>query len=66
MHLLCKHRRLCLLVSTAGWLFVSNCLAAFERNLDILASPEAAGNLAAAPYSAVAGLLNFLAHFARG
>ena len=45
-----------------GLLFISGCLAAFERNLDILFSPEADGNLAIAPYSAVAGLLEFLSN----
>jgi hypothetical protein len=56
-----------------GWLFaapgillINSCMAATERGLDTLLSPEAAGNLAGAPYSAVAGLLSFLMRLAHG
>lgn len=61
-----KTHRLYLLAPALGLVFISNCLAAVERNLDILLSPEAAGNLVAAPYSAVAPVLEFLLRFARG
>jgi hypothetical protein len=60
------YRRLWLLGPAMGLLFISNCMAALERNVDILLSPEAAGNIAVAPYSAVAPLLEFLAQVARG
>ena len=66
MHRIRIYRRLCLLGPAVGLLFISNCLATLERNLDILLSPEAAGNITAAPYSAVAPLLEFLARVARG
>jgi hypothetical protein len=62
MYRMRTYRRLCLLGPGMGLLFISGCLAAFERNLDILLSPEAAGNIAIAPYSAVAGLLNILSN----
>jgi hypothetical protein len=55
-----RFRRFCLLTPTLGVLFVSSCLAAMERNVDILLSPAAAGNIEVVPYSAVAGLLDFL------
>ena len=60
MHRLRTYRRLCLLGPAMGILFINGCLAAFERNLDILLSPEAAGNINIAPYTAVAGLLDLL------
>ncbi len=66
MYRLRTYRRLYWLVPSAGLLFVSNCMAAFERNLDILLSPQAAGNIGVAPYSAVAGLLDLLVRLARG
>ncbi len=62
MYRLRTYRRLCLLGPAMGVLFISSCLAAFERNLDILLSPEAAGNISLAPYSAVAGLLDLLSN----
>jgi hypothetical protein len=61
MYRLRTYRRLYLLGPAMGVLFISNCMAAFERNLDILLSPEAAGNISIAPYSVVAGLLDILA-----
>jgi len=54
------------LSSAGGLLWINNCMAALERNLDILVSPEAVGNLAGVPYSAVAGLLSFLLQLAPG
>jgi hypothetical protein len=60
MYRLRTYRRLCLLGPGLGILLINGCLAAFERNVDILLSPEAAGNINIAPYSAVAGLLNLL------
>jgi hypothetical protein len=54
------------LVAAPGILLINSCMAATERNLDTLLSPEAAGNLAGAPYSAVAGVLSFLMRLAHG
>jgi hypothetical protein len=59
-------RRLAVLSAAGGLLWINNCMAALERNLDILVSPEAVGNLAVVPYSAVAGLLSFLLQLAPG
>lgn len=59
-------RRLAVLSSAGGLLWINSCMAALERNLDILVSPEAVGNLAVVPYSAVAGLLSFLLQLAPG
>jgi hypothetical protein len=63
MYRLRLYRQLCLLGPAMGVLLISGCMAAFERNLDILLSPEADGNISIAPYSAVAGLLSALAHW---
>ena len=59
-------RRYGWLVAAPGILLINSCMAATERNLDTLFSPEAVGNLAGAPYSAVAGLLSFLIRLAHG
>ena len=53
-------RRYAWLCAAPGIMLINSCLAATERNLDMLLSPEAVGNLAAAPYSPVAGVLSFL------
>jgi hypothetical protein len=59
-------RRYGWLFAAPGILLISSCMAATERGLDTLLSPEAVGNLAGAPYSAVAGLLSFFMHLAHG
>ena len=59
-------RRLCVLVPAGGLLLVNGCLAAIERNMDIVLSPGALGNALVAPYSPVSGLLDFLMRLARG
>jgi hypothetical protein len=59
-------RRYGWLFAAPGILLINSCMAATERGLDTLLSPEAAGNLAGAPYSAVAGVLSFLMHLAHG
>jgi hypothetical protein len=59
-------RRYGWLFAAPGILLINSCMAATERNLDTLLSPGAAGNLAGAPYSAVAGLLSFLIRLAHG
>ena len=59
-------RRYGWLFAAPGLLLINSCLAATERNLDMLFSPEAVGNLAAAPFSAVAGVLSFLIRLPHG
>ena len=52
------YRRWYTLLPAAGLLFSSGCLAALERNLDVLLAPDALSNAIVAPYSAAAGLLH--------
>ena len=54
------------LAPAAGLLFVSNCLATLERNVDMILSPEALGNAVSAPYSSVSGLVEAFVRFVRG
>lgn len=59
-------RRLTLLAAASGFLLVNGCLAALERNLDTILSPEAGGNLLTAPYGSVSALVQAFVRFVRG
>ncbi len=57
--------RLARWLSGGGCLILSGCLTAASRNLDLLLSPEAYDNISPVPYSAVNGLVEWLAHLGR-
>jgi hypothetical protein len=61
-----RWRRFGLVSGAGGLVLINSCLASLERNVDILFAPQALENTIAAPYSAVAGLVEFLARLAWG
>lgn len=63
----CSHwRRVMLFTAAPGVLLINGCLAAAERSLDLILSPEAVGNALVAPYSAVSGLVQAFVTLVRG
>lgn len=58
--------RAALLVATSGVVLVNGCLAAAERSVDLIFSPEAVGNALVAPYSVVSGLVEAFVALVRG
>jgi len=43
--------------------FVNGCLAAMERNVDILFAPDALSNTLVAPYSSIRQIVEFFARW---
>lgn len=48
-----------------GLLLINGCLAAAERGIDVLLAPQASGNLAAASFGALAGIMTLLSQLTR-
>jgi hypothetical protein len=53
--------RISLTVASGGVLFISGCLAALERTLDLVLAPAATQNLLQIPQSGLADLIQFFA-----
>jgi hypothetical protein len=56
-------RRLLWYAPALGLFGIGGCLATFQRNLDLLLSPDALGNALVLPYSPVAELAKFITQF---
>jgi len=66
MRLMHALRRWSFLASSGALLGVGGCWTALENSADMLLSPSAAANTLTAPYSPVAGMVQFFARYILG